>query len=345
MKMFNFKRLIVFALVAVMVSGMFSMSTAAAQVDTTGTDMSEAVALASAAGYQLDSETKVQLEAIVKEAVSSLDIAEAEKVDPEKSTFVAIQENPVKVVKYDGKGHGLKAAAYKTVSLKYVADAKVLYVGMTKDGTIYRSFNKPVEVGFYYAVCMYGGNGDNYPSVSYGIVLILPACEPCPPTDPDEPSKEDPAETESSKEETTADESSEEETTIDESSKEETTADESSEEETTTDESSEEETTADESSEEETTIDESSEDEMAADESTNGGTAADESTTDESVTGEAAADESATESSAVEEATETAAVTDKDSIETGDSTQAVLYAVASVVALAGAAVVLKKKFF
>ena len=295
MKMFNFKRLIVFALVAVMVSGMFSMSTAAAQVDTTGTDMSEAVALASAAGYQLDSETKVQLEAIVKEAVSSLDIAEAEKVDPEKSTFVAIQENPVKVVKYDGEGHGLKAAAYKTVSLKYVADAKVLYVGMTKDGTIYRSFNKPVEVGFYYAVCMYGGNGDNYPSVSYGIVIILPACEPCPPTDADEPSKEDPAETESSKEETT--------------------------------------------------IDESSEDEMAADESTNGGTAADESTTDESVTGEAAADESATESSAVEEATETAAVTDKDSIETGDSTQAVLYAVASVVALAGAAVVLKKKFF
>ena len=305
MKMFNFKRLIVFALVAVMVSGMFSMSTAAAQVDTTGTDMSEAVALASAAGYQLDSETKVQLEAIVKEAVSSLDIAEAEKVDPEKSTFVAIQENPVKVVKYDGKGHGLKAAAYKTVSLKYVADAKVLYVGMTKDGTIYRSFNKPVEVGFYYAVCMYGGNGDNYPSVSYGIVIILPDCEPCPPTDPDEPSKEDPAETESSKEETTADESSEEETTIDESS----------------------------------------EDEMAADESTNGGTAADESTTDESVTDEAAADESATESSAVEEATETAAVTDKDSIETGDSTQAVLYAVASVVVLAGAAVVLKKKFF
>ena len=143
MKMFNFKRLIVFALVAVMVSGMFSMSTAAAQVDTTGTDMSEAVALASAAGYQLDSETKVQLEAIVKEAVSSLDIAEAEKVDPEKSTFVAIQENPVKVVKYDGEGHGLKAAAYKTVSLKYVADAKVLYVGMTKDGTIFRSFNKP----------------------------------------------------------------------------------------------------------------------------------------------------------------------------------------------------------
>ena len=315
MKMFNFKRLIVFALVAVMVSGMFSMSTAAAQVDTTGTDMSEAVALASAAGYQLDSETKVQLEAIVKEAVSSLDIAEAEKVDPEKSTFVAIQENPVKVVKYDGKGHGLKAAAYKTVSLKYVADAKVLYVGMTKDGTIYRSFNKPVEVGFYYAVCMYGGNGDNYPSVSYGIVIILPDCEPCPPTDADEPSKEDPAETESSKEETTADESSEEETTIDESS------------------------------ENETTIDESSENEMAADESTNGGTAADESTTDESVTDEAAADESATESSAVEEATETAAVTDKDSIETGDSTQAVLYAVASVVALAGAAVVLKKKFF
>ena len=186
MKKFNLKRMIAYVLVAMLTLGVFSVNASAEQIDTS--DVAEAVALAELKGYELDAEVKAELEAIVKEAADSLDIVE-EGADPAKSTFVTFKEYPVKVVKYDGEGHGLKAVALKTVGLKKVADTTNLYVGITADGTIYRSFEEPVEVGYYYAVCMYPGDANNYPSVAYGIIVILPACEPCPPVDPETPTE------------------------------------------------------------------------------------------------------------------------------------------------------------
>ncbi len=174
MKKFNLKKMVAYVLVAMLTLGVFSMNVAAAEVEEP--TFNDAVEAAAEAGIRLDEATRDQLEAIVKEAADSLDIVE-EGADPEKSTFVSFAEHPVKVVVEDGEGHGLRGVAVKTVALTYVADTENLYVGMTADRTIYRSFEEPTEPGFYYAVCMYAGDADNYPSVGYGIVVILPACE------------------------------------------------------------------------------------------------------------------------------------------------------------------------
>ena len=180
MKKFNLKRMIAYVLVAMLTLGVFSVSASAAEVDMD--DYKAAVAAAQEAGIKFDAATKAELEAIVKEAAKSLDIVE-EGADPAKSTFVSFAENPVKVVKYDGEAHGLRGVAVKTVGYDYVADTQNLYVGKTAEGTIYKSFDAPVEAGFYYAVCMYAGDADNYPSVGYGIVVILPVCEEEVPTE------------------------------------------------------------------------------------------------------------------------------------------------------------------
>jgi len=141
-------------------------------------------------------EVQAQLGEIIEDSIASLD--RVDEVDPAKSTFVAFKYSPIKVVKYDGKPHGMSANAYKTIGGAYVDKAEILYVGMQADGTIYTSFEKPVEVGFYYTVAMYAGDEDNYPSVAYGVLIILPkcTCQPdCPDPDcpaPDCPNKPDP---------------------------------------------------------------------------------------------------------------------------------------------------------
>ena len=174
MKKFNLKKMVAYVLVAMLTLGVFSMNVAAAEVEEP--TFQDALEAAEDAGIRLDAATRDKLEAIVKEAADSLDIVE-EGVESEKSTFVSFAEHPVKVVVEDGEGHGLRGVAVKTIALTYVADTENLYVGMTADGTIYRSFTEPSEPGFYYAVCMYAGDDNNYPSVGYGIVVILPACE------------------------------------------------------------------------------------------------------------------------------------------------------------------------
>ena len=174
MKKFNFKKVIAYVLVAMLTLGAFSMNVAAAEVEEP--NFKDALEAAEDAGIRLDEATRDQLEAIVKEAADSLDIVE-EGVQSEKSTFVSFAEHPVKVVEEDGEGHGLRGVAVKTIALTYVADTENLYVGITEDRTIYRSFEEPSEPGFYYAVCMYAGDDNNYPSVGYGIVVILPAEE------------------------------------------------------------------------------------------------------------------------------------------------------------------------
>ena len=174
MKKFNLKKLVAYVLVAMLTLGVFSMNVAAAEVEEP--TFKDAIEAAEDAGIRLDAATRDKLEAIVKEAADSLDIVE-EGVESEKSTFVSFAEHPVKVVVEDGEGHGLRGVAVKTIALTYVADTENLYVGMTEDGTIYRSFTEPSEPGFYYAVCMYAGDDNNYPSVGYGIVVILPAEE------------------------------------------------------------------------------------------------------------------------------------------------------------------------
>ena len=196
MKKFNLKKMVAYVLVAMLTLGVFSMNVAAAEVEEP--TFKDALEAAEDAGIRLDEATRDQLEAIVKEAADSLDIVE-EGVESEKSTFVSFAEHPVKVVEEDGEGHGLRGVAVKTIALTYVADTENLYVGITEDGTIYRSFEEPSEPGFYYAVCMYAGDDNNYPSVGYGIVVILPAEEAEEPTeapttvpeeDPTEPSEE-----------------------------------------------------------------------------------------------------------------------------------------------------------
>lgn len=174
MKKFNLKKMVAYVLVAMLTLGVFSMNVAAAEVEEP--TFKDALEAAEDAGIRLDEATRDQLEAIVKEAADSLDIVE-EGVESEKSTFVSFAEHPVKVVEEDGEGHGLRGVAVKTIALTYVADTENLYVGITEDGTIYRSFEEPSEPGFYYAVCMYAGDDNNYPSVGYGIVVILPAEE------------------------------------------------------------------------------------------------------------------------------------------------------------------------
>lgn len=174
MKKFNLKKMIAYVLVAVMTFGVFSMTASAAEV--TMDDARAAFEAAVKAGIQMDKETVAELEDLVKEAAKSLDIVE-EGADPAKSTFVSFAENPVKIVEYDGEAQSLRGVAVKTVSKKYVADTKNLYIGVLEDGTSYQSFDKPTEVGFYYVVCMYEGDANNYPSVGYGILVILPAEE------------------------------------------------------------------------------------------------------------------------------------------------------------------------
>ena len=175
MKKFNSKKILAFALVAMLTVSGFSGNVKAAEEaeNATGVEISEVTELA---GYEIQNEAaKAELEALVKEAAEFAENVEV--VDPEKSTVIIFKKTPVKVVKYDGEPHGLEADAHKTIGGAYVDDATILYIGMTEDGTIYRSLEEPVEVGFYYAVAMYPGNADNYPSVAYGVVVILPACE------------------------------------------------------------------------------------------------------------------------------------------------------------------------
>ena len=128
-----------------------------------------------AVDYVIPEDVREHLGEIVKDSIGSMD--RADELEPAKSTFVAFKYSPVKVVKYDGKEHGMKANAYKTIGCAYVDKAEVLYVGITADKELYNSFDKPVEVGFYYTVAMYSGNANNYPSVAYGVIIILPACD------------------------------------------------------------------------------------------------------------------------------------------------------------------------
>ena len=140
-----------------------------------------------------DEALKAEVDALVAEAAAEAENVEV--VDAAKSTFVAFTSKPVLVVKYDGAAHGLNANAYKTVGGAYVADATELYIGATEDGTLYYSYTAPTEVGYYNVVAMYPGDADNYPSVAYGVVVILPECEEEPevPVDPEDPTTpEDP---------------------------------------------------------------------------------------------------------------------------------------------------------
>ena len=134
-----------------------------------------------------DEALKAEVDALVAEAAAEAENVEV--VDAAKSTFVAFTSKPVLVVKYDGAAHGLNANAYKTVGGAYVADATELYIGATEDGTLYYSYTAPTEVGYYNVVAMYPGDADNYPSVAYGVVVILPECEEDPevPVDPEDP--------------------------------------------------------------------------------------------------------------------------------------------------------------
>jgi len=205
MKKFNLKKMIAYVLVAMMTFGVFSMNASAAEIDVDMDDYRAALQAAIEAGIQFDDDTQAELIDIVKDAADSLDIVE-EGADPAKSTFVSFAENPVKIVEYDGEAQSLRGVAVKTVGYDYVADTENLYIGILEDGTPYQSFEEPTEVGFYYVVCMYAGDDNNYPSVGYGILVILPAeeetTEPSedptettePSEDPTEPS-EDPTET------------------------------------------------------------------------------------------------------------------------------------------------------
>ena len=163
MKKFKMARILAIALSAAFVVGSVSMSTKADDDD-----------MAAVAGYSIEDESlDAEVNALVDEAS---EFANVEVVDPAKSTFVAFV-NPAKVVEYDGKPHGLYANVFTTVTKDYVASAKLLYIGATEDGTIYRSFEKPVEPGYYHVVAMYYGSEDYYPSVAYGVIVILPEKE------------------------------------------------------------------------------------------------------------------------------------------------------------------------
>ena len=176
MKKFNLKKMIAYVLVAMMTLGVFSVSASAAEIDVDMDDYKAALEAALEAGIQFDEETRAEVIAIVKDAADALDIVE-EGADPAKSTFVSFAENPVKIVEYDGEAQSLRGVAVKTVGYTYVADTENLYIGVLEDGTPYQSFEEPTEVGFYYVVCMYAGDDNNYPSVGYGILVILPAEE------------------------------------------------------------------------------------------------------------------------------------------------------------------------
>ena len=183
MKKFNLKKMIAYVLVAMLTFGVLSVSASAAEIDVDMDDYKAALAAAQEAGIQLDAETRAELADIVKEAADSLDIEE-EGADPAKSTFVSFAENPVKIVEYNGEPQSLRGVAVKTVGYDYVADTNNLYIGVLEDGTSYQSFEEPTEVGFYYVVCMYEGDDNNYPSVGYGILVILPEEEAT--TEPEE---------------------------------------------------------------------------------------------------------------------------------------------------------------
>ncbi len=159
------------ALVAVMTFGLAANAKAAEKYEEGYASLTEANA---AVDYVVSEDTVEKLAGIVADSVASLDAPG--EVDPAKSTYIVFRYSPVKVVKYDGEAHGMRAQARKTVGGAYVADAEILYVGMTEDGVVYNSFDKPTEVGFYYAVAMYAGDADNYPVHAYGILVILPTC-------------------------------------------------------------------------------------------------------------------------------------------------------------------------
>ena len=170
------------ALAAVLAIGGLSANAQAADTDVSAYSISDAA-------------LEAEVNALVAEAAAEAENVEV--VDAAKSTFVAFTSAPVQVVKYDGAAHGIDACAYKTVSGAYVADATELYIGATEDGTLYYSYTAPTEVGYYNVVAMYAGDADNYPSVAYGVVVILPECEEEEPVVPEEPvDPEEPADPE-----------------------------------------------------------------------------------------------------------------------------------------------------
>ena len=198
MKKFKLTKLLVVALVAVMVVGSSALSAFAANNDSvtaTAEVENQAVLASTEAKYNFaDEATQAQIDALIKDAVNSLDEID-KNVEPQKSTFIAFIPSPIKVVKYDGEQHGLHAHVYTTLGGKYVADTTNLYVGVKANGEIYCSFEEPVEVGYYNVVAMYGGSEDYYPIHAYGILVILPACEQDQPGT-DDPTVDDPAEDE-----------------------------------------------------------------------------------------------------------------------------------------------------
>lgn len=191
MKKFKLTKLLVVALVAVMVVGSSALNVFAAndtkKVSATETVENQTLLASTKAKYNFaDEVTQAQIDALIKDAVGSLDEI-TENVEPQKSTCIAFVPSPIKVVKYDGEQHGLDAHVYTTLGGKYVADTTNLYVGVKANGEIYCSFEEPVEVGYYNVVAMYGGSEDYYPIHAYGILVILPACEPDQPVDPEDP--------------------------------------------------------------------------------------------------------------------------------------------------------------
>ena len=159
------------ALVAVLTFGLAGNAMAAEKYEEGYASLTEANA---AVDYVVSEDVAEKLAGIVADSIESLD--KPSELDPAKSTYIAFKYSPIKVVKYDGEEHGLRAVARKTIGSAYVADAEILYVGMTANGEIYNSFDRPTEVGFYYAVAMYAGDADNYPIHAYGILVILPVC-------------------------------------------------------------------------------------------------------------------------------------------------------------------------
>ena len=182
-----FKKILVFALVAVLAVNGFSVNVKASNC----TDYTKV--------YEkcVSKEVQEKIDAI-KDKIAA-ECKDVDCVDPEKSTMITFEGSPVKVVKYDGNKHGLGADVRQTVSGKYITEPVVWYVGVTAEKEIYQSLVAPSEVGYYYVVAVYPGSCEWYPSVAYGVVVILPVCEkpeepvePEVPVEPDEPVIDEP---------------------------------------------------------------------------------------------------------------------------------------------------------
>lgn len=176
-------RILVLALVAALVAGNVSINAKATYSE-------------NLSGYCIEDEAaKAKVDAMVKAIVEKYE--DVECVEPEKSTMITFKYSPVKVVKYDGLEHGLDADVRQTLTVKYITEPVVWYVGVKEDGSFYQSLKAPTEVGYYNVVAVYPGSCEWYPSVGYGVVVILPVCEePEEPVVPDEEEIDEPEEDE-----------------------------------------------------------------------------------------------------------------------------------------------------